>query len=154
MKRLEVYSLQLTVDSDRRRLLLLIMLNCLLITACIPARTPENLANTPGAPAVITDDEYQGAAFRVRYPAGWRAIKGAATDPESVVFADSANCQLIGVYVGRAPALSIDTGCGAAAQLEQTVTLDDTLISVAGAAPESAWDAFQPIFERVAESVR
>lgn len=127
---------------------------CLLAAACIPARTPENLRNTPGAPAVITDEEYTGTAFRVRYPAGWRVIKGAAIDRESVTFSGE-ECQLIYIYVSDmitdAAALS---DCDTVQMTTQSVRLGNHQINVMGAAPESIWDAFEAVFSRVVQSVQ
>ena len=43
--------------------------------ALLPARPPSQLANTPGAPIVISDRNIDAGVFRVDYPPAWRVVK-------------------------------------------------------------------------------
>ena len=47
----------------------------LLLSACVPAQVPPQLAHTPGPPITITEDTITTDVFTVRYPRGWRVVK-------------------------------------------------------------------------------
>ncbi|MBZ0287347.1 MAG: hypothetical protein K8I30_07015, partial [Anaerolineae bacterium] len=39
--------------------------------ACIPAKVPSNLDDTPGPAVVVSDKVFENSAFTARYPDGW-----------------------------------------------------------------------------------
>lgn len=41
----------------------------------LPARPPAQLANTPGAPIIISEGSVAAGVFRVDYPPAWRVVK-------------------------------------------------------------------------------
>jgi hypothetical protein len=145
-----------TVHRCRQYSRLLITVNCLLLTffsACIPARTPEHLANTPGAPVVITDEEYLGAAFRVRYPAGWRVINGSSQFPQTVTFAAPGNCLVITLSSAPLDTPTLPSECSPVQTDAQQFTQDSLTIYAVGAASEADWAGFRAEFERALASV-
>jgi hypothetical protein len=56
--------------------MLLLILFCLLLTACVPATTPAQLAHTPEPPAVVSGGYVDNGVLRVRYPVGWEVVTG------------------------------------------------------------------------------
>lgn len=57
------------------------------VCGCIPVRTPPQLAYTPGAPVVVTDETVEFNGIRIPYPPGWRVLTPAASSPPQVIFA-------------------------------------------------------------------
>jgi len=51
---------------------LLMLAGC---SALLPARPPPQLANTPGAPIVVSEGSVDAGVFRVDYPPAWRVVK-------------------------------------------------------------------------------
>ena len=43
--------------------------------ALLPARPPAQLANTPGAPIIVSEGNIDAGVFRVDYPPAWRVVK-------------------------------------------------------------------------------
>ncbi|MCY3572885.1 MAG: hypothetical protein OXG92_14890 [Chloroflexi bacterium] len=43
--------------------------------ALLPAQPPAQLANTPGAPIVVSRGSIETGVFRVEYPPAWRVVK-------------------------------------------------------------------------------
>lgn len=66
----------------------------LTLSACaplVPAKTPPQLAHTPGAPVQISEQIYDAGTFQLRYPAGWRVVKlSEAGAPMTAVFVSTA----------------------------------------------------------------
>ncbi len=49
-----------------------------MLAACgtlLPARPPAQLANTPGAPIIVSDGKVATDVFRLDYPPAWRVVK-------------------------------------------------------------------------------
>jgi hypothetical protein len=167
MKQFTVYSSQLTVSKESawvkpvrvgawRAKPLLFTVNCLLITlfaACIPARTPGNLANTPGAPAVITDEEYRGELFNARPPGGWRVITGAAGFPQTVTFVAPGDCAIISLSTAPLNPPALPPHCPPAQTETGQVVLEARTIYAVGAAPADDWTTFMVEYPQVMASV-
>jgi hypothetical protein len=134
--------------------LYLIIFFLFVLAGCVPAKVPPQLAATPGAAVVITEQEYDAGAFKVRYPAGWRVITSAATSPTTVIFAapDNAAIMLFGVDATEAPMLEND------AQIRtetRQITLENGLhVTAILNAPADAWDVFVALFDQAVESVK
>ncbi|MBI5668282.1 MAG: hypothetical protein HZC41_09770 [Chloroflexi bacterium] len=123
----------------------------MLLSGCIPARTPPQLAFTPGAPAVVTDETFTNSAFTVRYPAGWRVVTGAADAPPSVTFVAADEVSTVTLQVEpleepeRDPAFRVET---------RTLSLAGGQVYAIARVPVQDWPRFQPIFERMLASVQ
>ncbi len=121
------------------------------LSACIPAQTPPQLAFTPGAPATITDELFTNSAFSVRYPSGWRVVTGAADAPPSVTFVAADEASTITLQTNppdepqRDPAYRIES---------RALSLEGARVYVTARVPVQDWPRFQPIFERLLASVR
>lgn len=139
-------ALRLCIIAPLRYVLLLFV-----IAGCIPARTPPQLAFTPGAPAVITDETFTNSAFTVRYPTGWRVVTGAADAPPSVTFVAADEVSTVTLQVEppaepeRDPAVRVET---------RTLSLEGGQVYAIARVPVQDWQRFQPIFERLLASVR
>lgn len=46
------------------------------LVGCVPATTPAQLAYTPEAPVIVSDNVVDNGVFRARYPEGWEAVVG------------------------------------------------------------------------------
>jgi hypothetical protein len=128
----------------------------LVLAACIPARTPPQLAATAASGIVISGDSYDAGAFRVRVPTGWRAITSPAGAAPSVIFASPDNCALIAVSAAPLDAPQPSACADSSATFRRdtrSVTLGGAAVSVGLIAPESAWDAAQVALDQVAGSV-
>ena len=68
----------------------LALLSALFMAACgplIPARTPVQLAHTPGPPIAIDSRSIRGAQWQVEDPPGWRVVRiNTAAEPLRLVF--------------------------------------------------------------------
>lgn len=121
------------------------------LCSCIPAQTPPQLAFTPGAPAVITDELFTNSAFSVRYPTGWRVVTGAADAPPSVTFVAADDVSTITLTAAdpgepeRDPAFRVET---------RQLSLEGRRIYVVARVPVQDWPRFQPTFERLLASVK
>lgn len=127
------------------------LLLCLL-AACVPARVPDNLDDTPGPPVVVDDEFYQSSAFSARYPDGWRIVTSEARLPPSVIFVAPDEVSTIRLMVGP-----LDDGDFSNPDLQTEVrglTLTDGLqMTAVLSAPAEEWDTFLPLFEWVLDSV-
>ncbi len=123
----------------------------LLFSGCIPGQTPPQLAFTPGAPAVITDELFTNSAFSVRYPTGWRVVTGAADAPPSVTFVAADDVSTITLAAAdpgepeRDPAFRVET---------RQLSLEGRRVYVIARVPVQDWPRFQPTFERLLASVK
>jgi hypothetical protein len=112
----------------------------LLIAGCVPATPPPHLANTPGAPVIVDGDRVITAAFRVRAPAGWRIILGAASAPPSVTFAAPDNCALIAVSAAPIDPPSPSDRCPPVEMRVERVSVNGGVIMVYAAADAGTTD--------------
>jgi hypothetical protein len=112
----------------------------LLIAGCVPATPPPHLANTPGAPVIIDGDWVITSAFRVRAPAGWRIILGAASAPPSVTFAAPDNCALVIVSAAPIDPPAFPNGCPPVEIRVERVSVNEDAISVYAAADAEITD--------------
>lgn len=121
--------------------------------AVAPARTPAQLAHTPGAPVVLANQRYRGAAFTVDYPGGWTVITGAASAPPWVVFVSPDESAVIALSQG-----ALDPLPQPPVVLEDAVLRTETRthllasgeqVYAALIAPEAAWEATLRVFERM-----
>ncbi len=131
---------------------------CLLaLAACIPAKTPPQLAATAAPGIVVSGDRYDAGAFRLRFPSGWRAITSPAGAPLSAIFAAPDNCTLIAVSSAPLDAPQPSACADRAATFRRdsrAVTLGSTTVHLALIAPESGWASAQSAFDQVATSVQ
>lgn len=118
----------------------LLMAALLLIAGCVPATPPPHLANTPGAPVIIDGSWVITSAFRVRAPAGWRIILGAASAPPSVTFAAPDDCGLIAVSAAPIDPLSPPNECPPVETRVERVSVNGGAISVYAAADAEITD--------------
>jgi hypothetical protein len=112
----------------------------LLLAGCVPATPPPHLANTPGAPVIVDGDRVITSAFRVRAPAGWRIILGAASAPPSVTFVAPDNCALIAVSAAPIAAPPLPDGCPPVEARTERVTVNGGEIRVYAAADAGTTD--------------
>ncbi len=120
---------------------------------CVPAKVPPQLATTPGAAVVITEQDYDAGAFRVRYPAGWRVITSAATSPTTVIFAptDNVAIMLFGVDATEAP---MPENEGQVRTETREITLENGItVTAILNAPADTWETFAALFEQAVESL-
>lgn len=127
----------------------------LFAAACVPAVTPPILSATPGEPVIVTGSVYENDRFSLTYPSGWRVITSPADAPPGVTLVAPGDCALIVVAIAPVDPPTVPEACQAEDILSESrdVTLDGTIISLAGSASLSAWDDFLVAFERVAGSV-
>lgn len=124
----------------------------LTVTACVPMTEPPQLAWTPGAPVVVTDETYTGAAFVSLYPLGWRVVTSAADAPPAVTFVAPDDCAVIVIATLPVEAPPLPADCGES-YAEARRLLDGAFYAAGGVAPVEGWVDFLPTFERVAGSV-
>jgi hypothetical protein len=131
-----------------------LMITLLMLTACaplVPATTPPQLVDTPGAFVTITDEFYDAGIFRVHYPQGWRTVKiSIAAEPMRVVFVSPDDSMLITLSEVPLPEPEIppDTVI-----VSETVPSENVTIYAQGQAPATLEADFRPIFERVLASL-
>lgn len=127
----------------------------LVMTACVPARTPPQLADTPGPAVQVIDGWYDSGVFRAQYPAGWRVITSAAEAPVSVIFAAPEGDALImmGEHITDAPAPAGYAGKLRSERREIELGNGVTVIAILNAAHEN-WLTRLALFEAVVSSVR
>lgn len=126
----------------------------LLLSACIPARTPEQLAHTPGPAVQVMDSLYNAGVFEVRIPDGWRVVTSAAGDPIRVIFVAPEDDALIMVGEGLTEAPAPAGYTGELRSERREIELDDgaVIVAILNAPPEN-WDARLALFERVVGSI-
>jgi hypothetical protein len=131
-----------------------LMITLLMLTACaplVPATTPPQLVDTPGAFVTITDEFYDAGIFRVHYPQSWRTVKiSIAAEPMRVVFVSPDDSMLITLSEVPLPEPEIppDTVI-----VNETVPSENVTIYAQGQAPAILEADFRPIFERVLASL-
>ena len=126
---------------------------CVLLAACIPAKVPSNLDDTPGPAVVVSDHTFENSQFTVRYPDGWRVVTSEAQAPPSVIFVAPDDVATIQLMVGplenanfNDPKVQVDV---------RSVTLDgDLQITAILSAPPALWDKYVVQFERVLGSIK
>jgi hypothetical protein len=124
--------------------------------AIVPATTPAQLEQTPGAPVRLTDQYYDAGGFQVRYPGGWQVITGAASAPAWVVFISPDEMRVMALSVepldpAPQPPLLVEP----LRSETQMLTLADGLILYAFlSAPETDWQNTVATFQAAMDSVR
>lgn len=111
----------------------------LLLVGCgpiVPATTPPQLANTPGASIRITSDRVQTESFSVRYPDGWRVVKiSPAVAPLRLVFVAPDDAQIIELGTTSLDPLTPDA---TTTIVNEIVQLGNASIYVRGSGPTTA----------------
>jgi hypothetical protein len=126
----------------------------LLLTACTPAETPENLHFTPGPAVVVSENTFTAEGYTLHFPEGWRIVTGQADVPQTSTFVSPDSCSIILVSLSPInPVTSRDCGDLEFQTITQEVTLDSLALTIAGSAPAEQWDTFLPRFERLIASV-
>lgn len=124
-----------------------------LLAACIPAKVPDNLDDTPGPPVVVTDLTYESSQFTARYPDGWRIVTSEARTPPSVVFVAPDEVTTIRLMIGP-----LEEGNFSNTELQTEIrglTLSDGLdMTAILSTPAENYEAMLLIFERVLASVK
>ncbi len=123
---------------------------CLYMAACVPARTPPQLAYTPGPAVQVADGWYDSGVFRVRYPADWEIITSAAGAPLSVIFAAPEGDALImvGESLTDVPAPAGFEGELRSERRDLTLA-DGRIVTAALNAAQENWPARLALFEAV-----
>ncbi|MEO8608265.1 MAG: hypothetical protein ABI690_10305 [Chloroflexota bacterium] len=124
-----------------------------MLAACIPAKVPSNLDDTPGPAVVVSDHTFENSQFSARYPDGWRVVTSEAQATPSVIFVAPDDVATIQLLVGglenanfNNPKVQTDV---------RSVTLDgDLQITAILSAPPAQWDSYSAQFERVLASVK
>ena len=131
----------------------------LALSACgalAPAHPPPHLVYTPGPPVVVGDSVYEGGAFAVRYPRGWRVITAAAFSTPWVVFTTSDETALIVLALDPqdTQVVPANTPPDDLRRLERIIALenDSSLLAVL-IAPRQQWNDFLPVFNHMVASV-
>lgn len=128
----------------------------LILAACSPPQTPEQLNFTPGAPITITDDRYVTGAFSVRYPPGWRVITTPAEAPPGAIFAAPDNAALIVLSIspiGTPPELANVPAERVAVEGDE-VALGQITVYAALVADRDIIDTLKEDFTLVIESIK
>jgi hypothetical protein len=123
-----------------------------LLGACapiVPAKTPPQLAHTPGAFVVVTDDTFDAGIFSVDYPQSWRVVKTsiASTPFIQVVFVtpDDSSITLT----------QTETTDNSSNADERFITLDnDVVIQVLMTPSDDADENFNDLAKQLISSIR
>lgn len=143
------------IINPRRRCYLYAIL-LLILAACSPPQTPEQLNFTPGAPITITDDLYVTGAFSVRYPPGWRVITTPAEAPPGAIFAAPDNAALIVLSIspiGTPPELANVPAERVAVEGDEVV-LENVTVHAMLIADRDAINTLKDDFTLVIESIK
>ncbi|MBL8161317.1 MAG: hypothetical protein JNJ61_04970 [Anaerolineae bacterium] len=122
------------------------------LAACIPARVPDNLDDTPGPPVVIVDQVYRGETFSAQVPAGWRIITSEARAPQAVIFVAPDEQSTIRLTAGTLTEAELPAG--EEHELRVIDLGEGVRVTAALSAPADVFAALQPTFEAVAASVQ
>lgn len=124
--------------------------------ACIPAKTPPQLAFTPGAPVIVTDQIYQYETYQVAYPVGWRVITSAAETPGSVTFAAPDNQGLIFISpmpIHQPPALPDVPVERLQTETRVHIVNNDNMLYIALVVDEAFYNVLYPVFESILATI-
>jgi hypothetical protein len=134
---------------------MLVCLSLCLAAACIPARTPPQLNQTPGPAVQVIDGVYDSGRFQVQAPSGWRVVTSAAGDPVTVLFAAPEGDALMVVGEGLTDAPPPAGYSSPLRSARREVTLDGGVtVIVLLHAPPADWDARLALLDDVASSIR
>ena len=136
----------------KRYFVYLIVLCCLIFGACIPARVPDNLKNTPGPAVVVDNNVYEGSAFSARIPSGWRVITGEAQAAPSVIFVAPDGKTLIRLMAGDVEESAV-TVAHQRNEMTPITLANATTVTVVFSSPYSTWTSYYPAFEQVRDSL-
>jgi hypothetical protein len=146
----------LAVRNTTKISLLCIMMLLSACAALAPTNTPPHLDYTPGPPVVITDQTYDAGPFSLRYPPGWRVITAAAFSTPWVVLITPDETALIVLALDEqdTEVVPANTAASDLRRLDQVLPLStgQSLYAVL-IAPQSEWQTFMPIFDRVTTSI-
>lgn len=118
----------------------------------VPAETPPQIEHTPGAFVVIDMQTYNADVFRVDYPGGWKVVKlNEAGAPDHVALVAPDESAVIEVAAGSITAPSPPEG---QRTIQREIDLNGQNVALIGRAGADTWEAFEPVFERVAASIR
>lgn len=123
------------------------------LSACVPARVPDNLDDTPGPAVVVTDRLFENSIFTARYPPGWRIVTGEAGAPPSVIFVAPDEQTTIRLQVGDFNG-SFNPPDGFQIDLRHLDDIGGESISAVLTAPAAEWETYLAIFERLLASVQ
>lgn len=127
----------------------------LIMTACIPARLPQQLEATPGPAVVVTDQEVLIGGFATRYPAGWRIITSAAdADTPTILLAAPENQALIALGSGDVTTPYLDAQGETRSITRQSSLTPDLVVTAVLVAAAPDWERFAELFEWVIASLR
>lgn len=147
MKQLLVSNYQFSV---KRKITLLLWF--VLLSACIPAKVPTNLDDTPGPAVVVTDKTFENSYFTARYPDGWRVVTSEAQAQPSVIFVAPDEVSTIQLIVGALenadfnnPKVQVDV---------RSITLGDLQITAILSADPAQIGPLTAQFERVIASIK
>lgn len=113
-----------------------------------PPATPPQLNATPGTTIIITDEWVDAGLFRADYPANWRVVKAnAAAEPPVIVLVSPDETITITLYA------TVDESALTDATQIETVTIGDTIVTIALRAPADQLDSAQSYFVQVVASV-
>lgn len=129
-----------------------LLLFCLLASACIPATVPDNLDDTPGPSVILNNGLYEGEAFTVQVPQGWRVITSEAQAPQAVIFVAPDDKTLIRLILGT---VELETVEVADQRTElYPLTLDNgAVVTAVFSSPALSWETYWAQFETVRDSV-
>jgi hypothetical protein len=123
------------------------------VSACIPAKVPDQLDDTPGPAVVVTDRTYETGQFIARYPDGWRVVTSEAGAPQAVIFVAPDEKSTIRLLIGSLEEMNFPEN-GLQTEV-RGVTLSDGLeMTTIFSAPPEIWDELLPTFERVIASIK
>ena len=120
-----------------------------LLAACVPARVPDYLTATAGAPLVIADGRVGGAAFSAAIPDGWRVVTGEAAQPQRVILVAPDSLTTIELQAGEAT-LPADQPPPDAHQI---VPVGAGVVTVSLRAAPDQREAMQAVFAQVVASL-
>jgi hypothetical protein len=126
----------------------------LVLAACVPASPPPQLAHTPGAPVVVTNERLYTQYFSVVRPAGWRVTTSAANVPLAVTFVAPEGDALMIVtnLLWDEPTPEVAPDVTLRRRTEQ-FTRNGVTLTAYLVAPAAKWDAMTDRFEQVIDSI-
>lgn len=129
--------------------LLCVLFLCL--SACIPAKTPSQLASVPATVVSIDAERVYGTHFTVDYPDAWRVVKvSEAQAPLTFAFAAEENRMVI--YLSEAPLAPLSPN-PEQYQLEESLTLNGQMLYLQGTSLLELENEFVVIYQALRESI-